>query len=886
MDKNEIINDEVGKGVLFLDNKDSDYVNAIAMQFDYVNRNRRLYTRDAVERGLQRLNLPVHASDGHPGQGNGTDTFGRKVIKWLEAEIVDGVGSSPPTVRLKGKLTKTQAAQDLRGFLEDNDPIGLSTRGIINEYSNAQDQNGGYHHVTDLDFRTWDIVDDPASDGTYLSFDSVQDNEISNLLFDNFSEKENITVKEETKMDDNVKNEETTQNQNSGDNGTAEVLAKVLERVEKFGDKIAELERNSVTSKEDLQRQFDLADQKKFEMDCTNEQGIIGNKLPRLIQEARISSELAEECEETIMNSIKARQTEVGGDIERYREVIDREVARFLDIYGRKTLDNQLRTLNETDNRYPEASAAASQNAGVTETGAVSDIQDNAPPANNKNYGPTVRKTFNDVGPMSMNVLRDVPDYTHITYDIANKFLGETKSLQRFSDRIVPHGQRDWTRDGMQLDPNMRILQKLLDEFDKEHASEMADGWAAWMDYERSRYSKYTNAERAQYKSSWFLDTIVTGTGTNQIPLTRLFSRALVMITYPMLMTTSVFNFDTVMAEETEIYIDARSSLRDTGNLVTVVNAVPASTSIAAGGTYNLNVRNVSSYAWGAGAGTAFVAETTAGNLPSGLILDRYNGVIHNPTNASVDINAAITHVQILYAPYVNAENTAISGKLDLAPTKLTIKTVSNAILASISEEAERYAVAQTAWNARTRALFNIAYDMVEKIDHDVLGLAQFASDLNGNTPSAPVDIQSSNASRSANLVTAIGDARATISSLDYPIDAIIGSPKAIQVLREWDGYKNDGYPDSRLMPNSMVSMFQGVRVFETTQMPDNALLVSNGETVYHRTFSGKAGDLKGPFEGRDSAGGIKRTNEWYTETWDWAGIIRGDNSVKINLTV
>ena len=88
----------------------------------------------------------------------------------------------------------------------------------------------------------------------------------------------------------------------------------------------------------------------------------------------------------------------------------------------------------------------------------------------------------------------------------------------------------------------------------------MMDAWAGWMDYERTRYSKYTNAERAQYKSSWFLDTIVTGNAANQIPLTRLFSRALVMITYPMLMTTSVFNFDTVMAEETEIYIDARSS--------------------------------------------------------------------------------------------------------------------------------------------------------------------------------------------------------------------------------------------------------------------------------------------------------------------------------------
>ena len=236
------------------------------------------------------------------------------------------------------------------------------------------------------------------------------------------------------------------------------------------------------------------------------------------------------------------------------------------------------------------------------------------------------------------------------------------------------------------------------------------------------------------------------------------------------------------------------------------------------------------------------------------MILDTYNGVLHNPTSAAITSHNDITHVQVNYAPYINAENTAISGKLDLAPTKLTVKTVANAILASISEEAERYTVAQTSWNARTRALFNIAYDMVEKIDHDVLGLAQFASDLNTNTPSTAVDIRASNASRSANLVSAIGDARATISGLDYPVDAIIGSPKSIQVLREWDGYKTDGFPDSRLMPNSMVSMFQGVKVYETTQMPNNALLVANGETVYHRTFSGKAGDLKGPFEGRDSA--------------------------------
>ena len=874
----QILDETVGRGVLFLDKDNKDQVNATAMQFEVVNRNRRLYTADAVQRGLDRMNLPAYAKDGHPGQNNGTDTLGRRVIKWTDARIVDGVDGEPPTVQLKGTFTKTQAANDLRTFLDDKDPIGLSTRGFINDYYEARDEHGAYEQVIDLDFLTWDIVEDPASNGTRLGYDNTG-NDISNLLFDNFVQKD--INKEEAIMDDNVKNnvDETPSNQEEKDTTQADALQKVLEQVQQISSKVNELERNSVTDANELQRQFELADQKKYDMDCSNEIGIINNKLPRLMAEARIAADLAEECEETILNSIKARQSEMGGDIERFREMADREVARFIDIYGRKTLDNQLRSLNEVDERYEPAETPT-----VPETGAVGEQVTDSASVKESVYAPTIRKSINDVGPMSRNVLRDAPEYTHITYDIVNKFLGQTKSLQRFSDRIVPHGMRDWTREGMQLDPNMRMLQKLLDEFDKEHGSEMMDAWAGWMDYERTRYSKYTNAERAQYKSSWFLDTIVTGNAANQIPLTRLFSRALVMITYPMLMTTSVFNFDTVMAEETELYIDARSSLRDTSNLVTTVVTGPDSP-IPAGGSFDMGVRNVSSITWGAGAGASFAANTANLASVASLIVDTYNGVIHNPTDAAITPNSAITHIQVAYAPYINAENTAISGKLDLAPTKKTIKTVSNAILASISEEAERYAVAQTAWNARTRALFNIAYDMVEKIDHDVLGLAQFASDLNGNTPSAAVDIKSSNADRSANLVSAIGDARATVSSLDYPVDAIIGSPKAIQVLREWDGYKTDGYPDSRLMPNSMVSMFQGVKVYETTQMPNNALLVSNGETVYHRTFSGKAGELKGPFEGRDSAGGIKRTNEWYTETWDWAGIIRGENSVKIKLS-
>ena len=90
------------------------------------------------------------------------------------------------------------------------------------------------------------------------------------------------------------------------------------------------------------------------------------------------------------------------------------------------------------------------ENVTPVETGAVGEITDNAT-TKEVNYGPTIRKTFNDVGPMSMNVLRDVPDYTHICYDIVNKFLGQTKSLQRFSDRIVPHGMRDWTRKACNL---------------------------------------------------------------------------------------------------------------------------------------------------------------------------------------------------------------------------------------------------------------------------------------------------------------------------------------------------------------------------------------------------------------------------------------------------
>ena len=108
---NQIIDETVGKGVLFLDQKDKNQVNAIAMQFDVVNRNRRLYTADAVKNGLNRMNLPAYAKDGHPGQNNGTDTLGRRVVKWTDAQIVDGIEGNPPTVHLKGTLTKTQGRQ-------------------------------------------------------------------------------------------------------------------------------------------------------------------------------------------------------------------------------------------------------------------------------------------------------------------------------------------------------------------------------------------------------------------------------------------------------------------------------------------------------------------------------------------------------------------------------------------------------------------------------------------------------------------------------------------------------------------------------------------------------------------------------------------------------
>ena len=185
----------------------------------------------------------------------------------------------------------------MRGFLEDNDPIGLSTRGIINDFYDAQDAQGPYHHVTDLDFHTWDIVENPASDGTQLSFDNESTNDISNLLFDNFVQKD--IDEEEITMDDNVnKNvDETTSNQEEKDNQT-DALQQVLEQVQKISTKVNELERNSVTDAKELQRQFELADQKKYDMDCSNEIGIINNKLPRLLAEARISAELAEECEE------------------------------------------------------------------------------------------------------------------------------------------------------------------------------------------------------------------------------------------------------------------------------------------------------------------------------------------------------------------------------------------------------------------------------------------------------------------------------------------------------------------------------------------------------------------------------------------------------------
>jgi hypothetical protein len=232
---------------------------------------------------------------------------------------------------------------------------------------------------------------------------------------------------------------------------------------------------------------------------------------------------------------------------------------------------------------------------------------------------------------------------------------------------------------------------------------------------------------------------------------------------------------------------------------------------------------------------------------------------------------STITDSQSLRATY----NYTAIRKGEMAPIErgelnLTHKTVDSAadrLAQQISSEAVVFSRSQLGWDATQRTLTTLVAQIRRKIDQGVLymGLAaalSVASNISGTWTAATDSLDS--------LVKLIGQAGVKVWNRYYEPTCIVASRTNADLISNWTGFKQDGFPDSVLNANGFVGRVKGYPLFSSTEFSDGYLLVANRELVMHWVHIPMM--IKGPFPTYDVSGGTSKliaADQYYAEEYN-----------------
>lgn len=172
-------------------------------------------------------------------------------------------------------------------------------------------------------------------------------------------------------------------------------------------------------------------------------------------------------------------------------------------------------------------------------------------------------------------------------------------------------------------------------------------------------------------------------------------------------------------------------------------------------------------------------------------------------------------------------------GKMVLKHKALDI--MADRLATQISREAIVFSRAQLGYDVVGRTIDNLARTVQEKIDHDIFYAAisavlQVPNNSGGTWSSASNTLEE--------LVQSIGFARTKVSNRHYRANAVIMSLTNADRISNWDGFTASGKrSDADIDAAGYVGRLKGLQLFETTEMPDDYILVVNRQLVQHRIF-------------------------------------------------
>jgi len=824
---------------------DSDarpHIHAVGLVLETPTRNRTWYPREVVEQAHAEMPVPFMGRDGHPpkselAQG---DRFQDSAVMWTHREIREALinGQRKPYVALRGRLLKTVGGQSIQEALDARYPVGVSIRGWA---ESAESRTIGDDHVKvpqGLTIQTYDLVQSPSSVGSRAQTEST-----TLHCFEAVDFRKEIAMSEHSEKPV----PQTTSEEVKSEMAALQAqLAKMEERLQAQESVVTEAPALNDQMTQELRETAEkLYKQQSQTIRLYETTELVKRNMSDWIQQ--FPDYMHEKAEQDMRDQAELL-------LHRYldltpSQIWERAVKNITPVLAQWAAAQDLQRLGAKADRFREA--VMKGQPLTSETAAAT-----TPPSTNQRTGAGPVVEAMETG---FEQRTGQPEWTRYSHDMMESFATDPGFRHEIKSKLndKTHTELDWHPDAMRAHPNMAYVQEVLLHHDRIHGQDLIN------EYQKIHEKLNMPGRQKKGDTLAFWETVTSG----DVATPSTTDRAIIMAALPMLVSTSVFDFGTVAGSEVKVPDEFRetfySQTATTGTTTLTGNA-------AVGDTFQLDHQNLD----------ADTGVTISGlDENTDFVVDYRNGILHFLTASSLG------DATYAYRAYTGNENAAIQQSE--WQTKLhTINISFTRLQTSLTREAIAYARADTGWDARTRNLFGLAFEIQEKIDKQNFQLAQTAARVAGHV--ATVGNASINLNTDEGLKqsrTAISNAKSLIEDDFYMANAIIGSVKSIELLADWEGFQRDGFPDGTLMANGVVTMHKGCRVVKTTMMDDDHLLITSPMSVRYRSLQGEMLKTSGPDRPVDtSTGRPKDVESWIVSCGDWAGFHRPERTAMVPL--
>lgn len=339
---------------------------------------------------------------------------------------------------------------------------------------------------------------------------------------------------------------------------------------------------------------------------------------------------------------------------------------------------------------------------------------------------------------------------------------------------------------------------------------------------------------------------------TSDLNLPYSVARTIIEQAYPELVAANVYDFGTTDMAPARIYYEYYAG--ESGSSAAVTNEAATSSEGAWVSLSHKRVRPGTVTITGSGATPTYVEGTD-------YVVDYEEGKVYTLAAGSIGDGTTL-EVDYTYDAYRLGEMQAIPrAKNTLATTSLEI--AADRLAMEISNEAIVFSRSQMGYDAVTRTLGNLARLVRRKIDKDILYKGLAASLIQANNSGGTFNSASDDVTK---LVEYMGYARVKVYNRFYMPTAFIMSVTNADRLSNWEGFRNNGFPNATLSAAGFAGGLKGLPVFMSTEYSDAYVQAINRELVMHRVYQPMV--FRGPFPSY-SNGQLVGADQYYAEEFN-----------------